>query len=128
METDMSKEKGRNEFELPEGWREFVISDCKEDMSKAGNVMFVFTLIDKETEQSGDIYAIATPQKRWFLKTLLDACNIPASKDGIYKWEIVDTLNKPIMGKIVNAPETFINRNGEEITKTKSRVTEIRAK
>ena len=128
MRHDMSKEKMRSEFELPEGWREFVISDCKEDMSKAGNVMFVFTLIDKETEQSGDIYAIATPQKRWFLKQMLTACGIAAGADGVYDWEIVDTLNKPIMGKIVNAPETFINRNGEEITKTKSRVTEIRAK
>lgn len=128
MRMDMSKESERHEFELPEGWREFVISDCREDMSKAGNVMFVFTLIDKETEQAGDVFAIATEGKRWFLKQILTACGVAAGADGVYEWEIEDTLNKTIMGKVVNVPETFINRKGEEITTTKSKITEVKAK
>ena len=125
---DMSGESERHELELPNGWREFVISDCREEQSKAGNDMFIFTLTDKETGQMGDLYAIATEGKRWFLKAILKACTVKAAADGVYDWEIEDVLDKVVMGKVVNEEETFINREGDSVTKNKSKVVEIKAK
>jgi hypothetical protein len=121
----MSKESERHELDLLDGWREFVISDCREETSKAGNDMFIFTIIDKETEQIGDLYAIATQGKRWFLKSLLIAVGL-GGKDGKFKWDIPDVINKVIMGKVINVEDTYINKEGETVTKSKSKVIQVK--
>ena len=47
---DMSQETDRKEL-LPEGWREFEILSCEEQVSKQGNDMFKFVFVDVETRQ-----------------------------------------------------------------------------
>jgi len=124
---DMSNESERHELELPDGWRQFTIIECREEQSKAGNDMFIFAFQDSETKQIGDVYAIATEGKRWFLKSILKACGVKASADGVYDWNIEEVLEKEVMGKVVNSEDTFINREGDKVTKMKSKVTEIKA-
>ena len=125
---DMSQENERHEFEnLPNGWREFIIKDCKESVSKKGNEQFVFLFEDEETSEQGDIYAIAVPKRRWFLKQILFACNIVASEDGIYDWGIPDVLEKRVMGLVVSVQEEWIDRNGDTQTKVRPRINQVKA-
>ena len=120
---DMSRES--NKVLLPEGWRKFKILKCEESVSKKGNEMFIFDLQDALTKKVEQVYAIATQGKRWFLKSLLAACDVPASQDGVYDWDIEDVLNEDIMGKVEHIEEDWINREGKTVTSTKGKITEI---
>lgn len=127
-QMDMSGESERHEFDnLPDGWRTFEISDCKEGTSKAGNEQFIFVFTDKETGQQGDVYAIATQGKRWFLKQVLTACGVKAGQDGVYDWDIEDVLGKEVSGKVVNVDDEWIDREGETQTATKPKINQVKA-
>jgi len=127
MKHDMSQENERHEFEaLPDGWRNFTILDCKESESKAGNEMYILVLEDKETGQQGDVYAIATQGKRWFLKQILIACTNKAGEDGVYDWEIEDIIGKEISGKVENSQEEWVDREGETKTALKPKVVQVK--
>lgn len=124
---DMSGESERHAFEeLPDGWREFTIDDCKPATSKAGNEQFIFLFTDKETGQQGDVYAIATQSKRWFLKSILGACEIEASADGVYDWDIEDVIGKEVQGKVENQEDTFIDREGETKTVSRPKIVQVK--
>ena len=112
---------------LEEGWRKFKVIDCEEMTSKAGNEMFLVSVEDVETGGVLDVYCVATEKKRWLLKSLLGACQVEAAKDGIYKWDISDILEKEVMGKVENSDEEWINREGDTVTTKKSRITEFEA-
>lgn len=122
---DMSGEKEKGEL-LPEGWRKFSITGCEEKTSKAGNMMFVITLTDLEKNQTEDVYAIATAGKRWFLKSILKACSVPASADGVYDWDIADIIDKTILGKVEHIDESWINREGDTVTSKKAKITTVK--
>lgn len=123
---DMSTEKERKGL-IPEGWRRFEIYGCEEQTSKAGNLMFKFSILDSELGQDEEIYAIAVKGKRWFLKSILTACGIEAGQDGIYEWDIPDILDKHFMGRVEHYPDTWINRENKEITTTKWKIAEVKA-
>ena len=122
---DMSHEKDKKEL-LPEGWRAFEILECSEETSKAGNLMFKFKILDIETQQEEEIYAIATEGKRWFLKQILLACGI-AEKDGLFDWDIPDVLTKTIMGRVAHQNEEWINREGKTVNSLKHKIVEVKA-
>ena len=128
MKHDMSGEKQpvRKRL-LPEGWREFEIISCEPSVSKAGKEMFVFQFQDLETAYVDNIYAISIQGKRWFLKSILTACGIPAGQDGIYDWEIKDVIGKKIQGLIEHEDNTWINREGEEVTTKQHRIVEVKS-
>ena len=110
---------------LEEGLRKFKVISCEEMTSKAGNSMFLVGLEDVETQGYIDVYCIATPKKRWLLKSLLTSCGIEAGKDGIYNFDIPDLLEREVMGKVENSDEEWINREGETVVTKKSRITEF---
>jgi hypothetical protein len=119
---DMSKEQGPAVI-LPEGWNEYIVKDCKESLSKKNNEMFIITLaLEKDESITGDVYAISTPGKRWFLKNFLAACEVPASEDGVYDWDISDVIGKIISGKGESSQEKWIDREGTERTSTKTKI------
>lgn len=125
---DMSKEREFGVM-LPEGWREFEILDCREDTSKGGNDMYVFTVRDVETSQiPDDVYAIATQGKRWFLKQILNACGCQAGKDGVYDFETVNLVGISVMGKVDHVDNEFINREGETVKNKKMKIVQVKAK
>jgi len=124
---DMSKESEKKKL-LPEGWREFEILDCKEQVSKQGNDMFKFTFIDVETEQEEEVYAVATQGKRWFLKQVLIACGVAAGQDGIYEWDISNVLGKVVLGYVSHQEEEWINRENKTVKSMKSKITEVAEK
>lgn len=124
-QMDMSKEKDKKVL-LPVGWRRFKIVSCEEKTSKNGNEMFILGMLDCETRQVEDVYAIATPGKRWFLKSILDACGIEAAKDGVYEWDIQDILNQYIGGRIEHSVEDWIDREGKGRNTTKSKIVEVK--
>ena len=98
-EHDMSNEVRPGTL-IPEGWREFEIVKCIEQVSKQGNDMFVFTIADCKTYQEELIYAISQKGKRWFLKEILGACGVAAAQDGIYKWDIPEVISKIVEGRV----------------------------
>ena len=124
---DMNEEK-RPSYKvlLPEGWRKFKIVGCVEKKSKSGNMMFVFTAEDVDTGYEDTWYAVAEAGKRWFLKTILDACGCPI-KDGVYEWDIDKVIGKYVMGLVVHEPNEYINREGEKVSTTQHRVQEIKS-
>jgi hypothetical protein len=122
---DMSKEKSRKDL-LPEGQRKFQIVGCKEAVAKSsGNDMFIFTFKDVITEQEEEVYAIAVKGKRWFLKSILAACRIEASKDGVYEWEISHVMDKIVLGTVIHFEDEWINRSGNTVKVTKHKITDI---
>ena len=123
---DMNKEREFGVM-LPEGWRKFEIIDIKEDTSSKGNEMFVITVMDVELQQiPDDIYAIATPKKRWFLKQILTACGVAAGSDGNYNWDIDDIMGKFILGKVDHVDNEFVNREGETVKNKKTKINQVK--
>lgn len=124
---DMSEEHAPRPV-LAEGWREFVVIDAKETISKAGNEMAVVICQDKETGGSLEVYCVATKGKRWLLKSLLDAAGIKKDEKGVYEWEVSDLIETEVLGKVKNEDEPWVNREGETVTTTKSKIVEFKAK
>ena len=125
---DMSKEKEVTRKKLlPEGWRKFNILSCEPSVSKSGNDMFIIELEDVETSYIDKIYAISTEGKRWFLKSILAACNVPASQDGVYDWEAKDIIGKQIEGLIEHEDNEWINRQGDKVITKQHRIVEFKA-
>lgn len=122
---DMSREN--QNVVLPAGWRDFKIASCQEETSKAGNQMFRFGFLDIATDQETEQLVTAIQGKRWFLKQILNACNVEAGKDFIYNWDISDVLGKFIKGKVEQYDDTFTNRDNAEVTVTKSRIIQIKS-
>jgi hypothetical protein len=124
---DMNGEKApKRKRLLPEGWRDFTIVGCHPEKSKAGNDMFVFSVTDELTGYTEDIYAIATPGKRWYLKMILAACDCSASSDGVYNWDIPDVINKRISGLVEHEPNNYIDRDGVTQNGIQHRIVEIK--
>lgn len=128
---DMSEEKKvSKKLLLPVGWRASKIIGCSEEVvSKKGNKQFILRFKDKETGYEEDVYAVSEPKKRWFLKEILDACDIK-HENGVYKFE--PPLNKNLIGKYVDVlieheDNEWINRNGETIKNKQHRISEVRS-
>jgi len=124
---DMSGESERNNFHLENGWYKFEVAKVEEKISKAGNQMFVVNIaLDTNAGIGTEVYMIAEQGKRWFLKQLLKACDCPASEDGVYDWSEEDIIGKIVEGRVENAQEEWIDRNGNPRTTEKSKVVEFR--
>lgn len=126
FKMDMSQESERGtKMLLPEGWRVFKITACEEQVSKQGNEMFKFNFLDVALQETVEVFAIAVPKKRWFLKSILKACNILASEDGVYEWDIDDVLDMSVKGNVVHEEEEWIDRQGKTRQTKKHRIVEI---
>ncbi len=124
---NMSQEKApKRKKLLPEGWHDFTITNCREETSKKGNLMFVFTMRHDATGYEDDVYAVATEGKRWFLKMILAACDCASSADGTYEWDIPDVLNKRVHGLVEHEDNEYINREGETVKGKQHRITEVK--
>ena len=123
---DMSNEKKPNVKKLlKEGMISMIIESCEPQVSKAGNKMMVIGLHSKEDNYTETIYLISVEGKRWQLKKLLNACGVEAGKDRKYDWNTEEIVGKEI--RVMNEPEdnTWINRDGDEITKKQNRFTDF---
>ncbi|MFH1422775.1 MAG: hypothetical protein ABIH42_08710 [Planctomycetota bacterium] len=121
---DMSQEREKEQL-LPEGWRCFTIIKCEEQISKSGNEMFKIAMTDCETYQEITLYAIAVPKKRWFLKSLLSACRVKASENGIYEWSTEEIIGKVIKGRVEHQEEIWVNKDNQEVATKKHRIVEV---
>ena len=125
---DMSQEKKPNlQVLLPQGWREFKITNCEDSISKKGNKQFVITSQDKETGYEDTWYAVAEPKKRWFLKSIMDACGIK-HENGVYVFEPPlekSLVGKNVLGLVVHEENEWINREGETVKQTQHKVLDI---
>lgn len=124
---DMSEEKKPNIKKiLQEGWREFQIFSCEEQKSKSGNDMFKIGIKDVATDYEEFIYAISTKGKRWFLKQILSVCGIEAGQDGVYEWDKENIIGKNFMGLVIHEPNSYINRDGQEIKGIQHKISEVK--
>ena len=123
---DMNKES-TPDAQLPEGWREFKCMDMIPEVSSKGNDMFVCQFLDVETGKSKKMWLVSVEGKRWLLKQLLEACGVVRAEDKKYNWDFPDVIGKPVMGYVQVENETFINREGKEVTQPKSKIVEFKA-
>jgi hypothetical protein len=124
-QDNMSEEKRPPQL-LPEGARLVSITEMISGVSKSGgNPQFITTIEDTKTHKSMVIYLVNVPKKRWMLKSLLTACEVPAGQDGVYNWSVKDVLGKSVIAMIEHAPEDWINTKGETVTNMKAKVTEF---
>jgi len=125
MELDMSAEKAPSRKKLlQEGTREFEILSAREQKSKSGNNMIVFNIKDIQTGYTEDIYAVAEPKKRWFLKQILEAVGCPAV-DGIYKVELPDLIGKKFAGTVEHEENEYINRDGVTVKGKQHKIVDV---
>ena len=124
---DMTKETDPS-VQMPVGWHEYVVAGCREATSKAGNDMFIITLVlHKDSSISGDVYAIAEQGKRWFLKQLLTACQVAAGKDGVYEWDTDDVIGKHVLAQGISRDEKWIDREGNERVTARTKIAGFKA-
>jgi hypothetical protein len=125
-QMDMTTETEPNKV-LEPGWYDFEIVMVEAQTSKQGNEMFKISVALADDPQTGfDVYAIAEKGKRWFLKQLLKACDCPAGEDGVYDWSEEDIEGRTVQGRIENQQETWMDRNNNERTTTKSKIVEFK--
>ncbi len=123
---DMSEEKDPM-LVLDPGWYDWEVVKVESQISKQGNEMFKISLALADNPQSGtDVYAIAKKGKRWFLKQLLKACDVPKDEQDNYDWSEEDLEGKTVSGRIENTEETWTDKNNTERKSTKSKVVEFR--
>ena len=84
--------------------------------------MFVIGMKDKETGYVDSIYAVATEGKRWVLKNILSSCGVKAGADGVYDWSSSDIIGKEVVGEVEHEDNTWINREGNEITSKQHKI------
>ena len=123
-EYNMSEER-RPPSILQEGARLVRITEMIFGTSKGGNEMYTTTIEDTKTHKSMQVWLVATPKKRWMLKSLLAACEIPASQDGVYSFETKDIIGKSVIAMIEHVEEEWVNREGETVKTPKAKVTEF---
>ena len=124
---DMSDEPKPNIKKLlKEGWRKFTILGGVEKVSRERNEMFVLDVQDDETGYNEDWYCVSVKGKRWFLKSILRACNVEAGQDGIYEWSLDDIIGKSIAGLVEHEPNEYINRKGNTVKTTQHKIQEIK--
>ena len=123
---DMTQEIEPNKV-FEEGWHDWEVVKVEEQTSQAGNQMFKISLAlaDKPSEGIA-VYAVAEQGKRWFLKQLLRACDCAAGEDGIYDWSEEDIEGQAVSGRIENAKETWVDREGKIRETLKSKIVEFR--
>ena len=110
---------------IPEGWHEFKVTEIKDKYSKAGNQMFVVSLMRTSGKGSIDVYCVAEEGKRWMLKQLLDACEIVADPEGNYNWDIPDVQDKSVYARIEHETNDWIDREGKSQSTLRSKVMEF---
>lgn len=96
------------------------------EQAKSGNPYFKWNLRMAE----GDIQTITTLMrgKRWLLKQMLSACGVNAKENDPtkkYSFEEKDVVGQKVIIHIVNRPNTFTGRNGNQITIEKSEVNRV---
>lgn len=102
------------------------IIHCEEGISKKGNEQFIFEFQEMSTGKVKTVFAISLPGKRWKLKSILNACDVSAAQDGVYKWEIKDVLGKIILADVQNNEEEYTNRHNEIKMKLNTELYNIR--
>lgn len=123
---NMNGEKEPNKV-LDPGWYDWEIVKVDPQRSKQGNNMFVISIALAQDPGTGqDVYCVAEEGKRWFLKQLLKACEVPTLEDGSFNWSEEDLIGKNIQGRVENNQETWTDRENKERITTKSKVVEFR--
>lgn len=110
---------------MPEGHRQVIVTEMIEGKSKSGNNMFTVTLEDIKTKTEMLVWLVNEPKKRWMLKSLLLAVELPAGEDGVYEWSKSDVIGKQVTAIVEHYSEPWINRDGVEVTSNKAKVTEF---
>lgn len=123
-QMNMSEEKKPTGV-LPEGHRVVRIIDMMPDVSKSGNNMFKTQIEDINTKTTMMLFLVSEPKKRWMLKSLLAACELPAAADGVYDWSVTDVMGKIVTAVVEHIQEPWINREGQEVMLKKAKVTEF---
>lgn len=121
---DMSQERKPSTL-FPAGIRLVRVLEMMETKSKAGNKMFQTVIEDSKTKSTMTCFLVAEPKKRWMLKSLLTACQLPAGEDGVYNWDVSDVIGKSAIANVQHKPEDWINREGQAVTTDKANVTEF---
>lgn len=131
MPQDFSDERRpKKRILLPAGWRSFKVLDCSQEvLSKKGNPQYIVTLFDVKTETEHEVYAVNVPKKRWFLKSLCEACAVPIDANGAFIFEPPSPppiKEKDIMGLVELEDNNWIDRQGNEHNDKQHKITDFK--
>lgn len=126
-----NEKKPKKRMLLPEGWRSGKVESCsKEEVSKKGNPQYIIGILDIQTWYVTDIYAINVPGKRWILKSICEACNVPVNSEGKFLFEPPEPppiAGKDIMFFVEHEDNTWIDREGQERKDKQHKITDFKA-
>lgn len=122
---DNLKDEKRPSGIIPAGHRQVRIIELIDGVSKGGNKMFTGTIEDIETRTTMLVWLVNEPKKRWMLKSLLSACQLPAAEDGVYDWSKSDVIGKQVTVIVEHVEEEYINREGNTAKAKKAKVNEF---
>ena len=131
MPIDMSEERRpKRKVLLPIGWREFEILDCSEEVkSKQGNPKYVITIRDVESEYEEEIHPITVKGKRWFLKSICEACEVPIDENGHLMIDPPNPLpikGKKFLGLVEHEPNLWYDRENNPHNDVQHKIVEAK--
>jgi hypothetical protein len=121
MDMSMEKEKAYDVF--PEGLIEVEILNATVKKSRAGNDMLVTTILCPSTGAVNDFMFTMIKEKRWVLKSLLEATE-KYYKDtaGYYVFDTDELVGKKVLAQVVNLEEEYTDREMKQQKKIRSQI------
>ncbi|MDR1104177.1 MAG: hypothetical protein LBK92_02320 [Endomicrobium sp.] len=121
MDMSMEREKANDLF--PEGMQRVEILSAGVKKSKAGNDMLVAILLCVNSGEIGEFMFTMIKEKRWVLKSLLEATGIyQKDENGNYVFDTDNLKGKRAIAHVHNVEEEYIDRDLKQQKKKRSQI------
>jgi hypothetical protein len=123
FKMDMSMEKERSHDLFPEGVVEVEILSCTVKKSKAGNDMLVATIVCPSTGAVNDFMFTMIKEKRWVLKSLLEATRMYKKDNaGYYIFDTDKLEGQHVLAQVINVEEEYTDRQMQQQKRMRSQI------
>jgi hypothetical protein len=123
MIMDMSLEREKANDLFPEGFQKVEVLSADVRKSKAGNDMLVTILLCINSGEIAEFMFTMIKEKRWVLKSLLEATGIyKKDENGNYVFDTDDLKGKRAIAHIHNVEEEYIDRDLKQQKRKRSQI------
>jgi hypothetical protein len=120
---DMSMEKEKSYDVFPEGLQKVEILTATVKKSKSGNDMLVATILCVSTGAINEFMFTMIKEKRWVLKSLLEATDqYYKNTDGYYVFDTDNLVGKIVIAQVINVEEEYTDRQMQQQKRMKSQI------
>lgn len=125
---DINLEKKYHFDIIPEGNQVFIVTGIEERESSNGGKFLIVSLDHPSSSGSIDVWCNLEVGKRWLIKSLLESIgSFKKTGENSYIFEDTDLIGMKVVGVVENITKPEINMDGNEITRTRSRVKTFKA-